>query len=313
MPLGLRNAGALALRYSAQTYGYLFLVTGNYPYSGPCVAPPSAPATPAVPMASPRCLTLGAGRASRAPAAAGAARDTGPAGRRRAVGLGSARALELGCSAVGAPAGRRADASILHESFLPRSASYQRFLGIDAPAGERHTARRARRLRPARAPPDARVGGGPGRHRDAARDARLRGRLAGRSCRSDWPRSGGSGATRSPTRAIWDGSWRASSDSARRSSSSPRRWRSPWAWPGALRRWWWLAAAPPSSGSPCSSPSSVPISSQTPRRCAIRMLADARVLERARGWRERGSRSRTSTASPPRPTPSRPGSARRGR
>jgi len=53
MPLGLRNAGALALRYSAQTYGYLLLVTGNYPYSGPCVAPPSAPATPAVPMAPP--------------------------------------------------------------------------------------------------------------------------------------------------------------------------------------------------------------------------------------------------------------------
>jgi hypothetical protein len=44
MPLGLRNAGALALRYSAQTYGYLFLVTGSYPYSGPCVAPPRAPA-----------------------------------------------------------------------------------------------------------------------------------------------------------------------------------------------------------------------------------------------------------------------------
>jgi uncharacterized protein DUF4389 len=46
MPLGLRNAGALALRYMAQTYGYLFLVTGAYPYSGPCLAPPSAAATP---------------------------------------------------------------------------------------------------------------------------------------------------------------------------------------------------------------------------------------------------------------------------
>ena len=39
MPLGLRNAGALALRYTAQTYGYLFLVSGSYPYSGPSVAP----------------------------------------------------------------------------------------------------------------------------------------------------------------------------------------------------------------------------------------------------------------------------------
>jgi uncharacterized protein DUF4389 len=35
MPLGLRNAGALALRYSAQAYGYLLLLTGSYPYSGP--------------------------------------------------------------------------------------------------------------------------------------------------------------------------------------------------------------------------------------------------------------------------------------
>jgi hypothetical protein len=40
MPLGLRNAGALALRYGSQTYGYLFMVNGAYPYSGPNVAPP---------------------------------------------------------------------------------------------------------------------------------------------------------------------------------------------------------------------------------------------------------------------------------
>lgn len=39
MPLGLRNAGALGLRYTAQAYGYLFLVTGAYPYSGPARAP----------------------------------------------------------------------------------------------------------------------------------------------------------------------------------------------------------------------------------------------------------------------------------
>jgi hypothetical protein len=37
MPLGLRNAGALSLRYSAQLYGYLFLLTDAYPYSGPCL------------------------------------------------------------------------------------------------------------------------------------------------------------------------------------------------------------------------------------------------------------------------------------
>jgi hypothetical protein len=38
MPRGLRNAGALALRYSAQTSAYLFLLTASYPYTGPCAA-----------------------------------------------------------------------------------------------------------------------------------------------------------------------------------------------------------------------------------------------------------------------------------
>lgn len=38
MPLGLRNLGALALRYEAQAEGYLLLLTDAYPYSGP-VAP----------------------------------------------------------------------------------------------------------------------------------------------------------------------------------------------------------------------------------------------------------------------------------
>jgi hypothetical protein len=42
MPLGLRNAGALALRYSTQTWGYLIAVTGAYPYSGPCLESPPA-------------------------------------------------------------------------------------------------------------------------------------------------------------------------------------------------------------------------------------------------------------------------------
>lgn len=46
MPLGLRNAGALALRYSAQLYGYLLLVADSYPYSGPCFEAPPPPAIP---------------------------------------------------------------------------------------------------------------------------------------------------------------------------------------------------------------------------------------------------------------------------
>lgn len=38
MPLGLRNAGALGLRYSQQANGYLYLLTPVYPYSGPIAA-----------------------------------------------------------------------------------------------------------------------------------------------------------------------------------------------------------------------------------------------------------------------------------
>ncbi len=38
MPRGMRNAGALALRYHAQTTGYLLLLTDSYPYSGPCAS-----------------------------------------------------------------------------------------------------------------------------------------------------------------------------------------------------------------------------------------------------------------------------------
>jgi len=44
MPEGLRNAGAQALRYTSQANGYVFLLTGAYPYSGPCLPPPPAPA-----------------------------------------------------------------------------------------------------------------------------------------------------------------------------------------------------------------------------------------------------------------------------
>ncbi len=35
MPLGMRNAGALSLRYAAQAHGYLLILTDAYPYSGP--------------------------------------------------------------------------------------------------------------------------------------------------------------------------------------------------------------------------------------------------------------------------------------
>lgn len=45
MPLGLRNAGAFALRYHAQLYAYVLLVTPAYPYSGPCLESAPVPAT----------------------------------------------------------------------------------------------------------------------------------------------------------------------------------------------------------------------------------------------------------------------------
>jgi hypothetical protein len=35
MPEGLRNAGAYALRYNMQVVGYMTLLTGRYPFSGP--------------------------------------------------------------------------------------------------------------------------------------------------------------------------------------------------------------------------------------------------------------------------------------
>jgi Domain of unknown function (DUF4389) len=46
MPLGLRNTGALCLRYAAQTHGYLLLLTDFYPYSGPTERTVSAPVPP---------------------------------------------------------------------------------------------------------------------------------------------------------------------------------------------------------------------------------------------------------------------------
>ncbi len=48
MPLGLRNAGALVLRYGAQLEGYWLLLTDHYPYTGP-IAPVPVPAPPMAP------------------------------------------------------------------------------------------------------------------------------------------------------------------------------------------------------------------------------------------------------------------------
>jgi hypothetical protein len=43
MPEGLRNLGAHVVRYWAQTYGYIYLLTDRYPFSGPLVRPEEEP------------------------------------------------------------------------------------------------------------------------------------------------------------------------------------------------------------------------------------------------------------------------------
>lgn len=50
MPLGLRNATALWLRYNLQTIGYFFLLTEQYPYSGPTVPSREAEPEPGPPV-----------------------------------------------------------------------------------------------------------------------------------------------------------------------------------------------------------------------------------------------------------------------
>jgi hypothetical protein len=58
MPRRLRNTGAQALRYSTQAGGYLLLLSGAYPYSGPCRVPGvTRPPSPS-PSPSPEPLPL---------------------------------------------------------------------------------------------------------------------------------------------------------------------------------------------------------------------------------------------------------------
>jgi hypothetical protein len=53
MPLGLRNAGAAAIRYSAQTYAYALLLTPQYPHSTPTLSAPAPPPPPPPPEVEP--------------------------------------------------------------------------------------------------------------------------------------------------------------------------------------------------------------------------------------------------------------------
>ena len=46
VPVGLRNLGAITIRYLTQTYGYMLLVTDRYPYASPALRPPVPAAEP---------------------------------------------------------------------------------------------------------------------------------------------------------------------------------------------------------------------------------------------------------------------------
>ena len=51
MPMGLRNLGAMSIRYQAQTHVYWFVLNDRYPYASPALRPPAVPAEPAEPEA----------------------------------------------------------------------------------------------------------------------------------------------------------------------------------------------------------------------------------------------------------------------
>jgi hypothetical protein len=53
MPTGLRNLGAFAVRYHAQTNAYWFIVTDDYPHASPALRPPPEPEPETVPASEP--------------------------------------------------------------------------------------------------------------------------------------------------------------------------------------------------------------------------------------------------------------------
>ena len=56
MPGGLRNLGAISLRYTAQTYAYGAVLTGRYPDASPAVVPPPEPEPEREPELEPALL-----------------------------------------------------------------------------------------------------------------------------------------------------------------------------------------------------------------------------------------------------------------
>ena len=159
---GLRNLGAIAIRYQAQTNAYWFVVTDDYPYASPALRPPPE--------------VRGGRRAPRAPAA-----------RRRTLAL-------LAAIVLGAVGGRLLPAlgqhvpddlvrpqvdveRLIDPATIDEAEDYERFFRIEFVVSQLVLIAVAP-VRALRDPLRARVGGGPDRHRDAARDDRPRARLA---------------------------------------------------------------------------------------------------------------------------------------
>ena len=85
--------------------------------------------------------------------------------------------------------------AVFGSGFVARAERYERFLYVNWALSQVAAARDARGLCAARSPPGARIGGGADRHRDAARDARARARVARRASVLRGLRSGGTDAT----------------------------------------------------------------------------------------------------------------------
>ena len=137
--------------------GYLVPAHGRYPHASPLEGEDAAGGA----------RTRAAARGARRPAR----RSRGGMGRRRVAALALVAARRTACRT--SPRRRSS-----RRACSRRRGTTARSRGSSG-SGHAHAARRARRLRPLRRPLDARVGGRAGRHRDAARDDRLRARLGG--------------------------------------------------------------------------------------------------------------------------------------
>ena len=189
VPRGLRNLGAFELRYAAQVYGYAYsahrplpvqrslrrLADGADPGAAAAGRDASGDLTRVLKWLVPAALVVAAWVAD------GAA----------AVADGRSRRPARCRISTRAPTSSRAQ--------LEEARDYERFTRINGVLSIVALLAVLVALRPSRRALHARVGGGAHRHRHAARDARVRVRVAGPAARSAWPSCGGTAATTSPS------------------------------------------------------------------------------------------------------------------